>query len=163
MGYRFQLTAVCLPLFGYRCLVTAFWLPLLNYRCLVTPLFGYRRLITVIRLPLLGCGCLFTAFCLPLFVYRCLPLFAYRAGVDTRRKDPLLHLETAAAAGGDGGGGGDGVWPPPRSGRGNDPDSDMMSLEAPLLAPSAPPMLVSSDSDDCFLDDAINEVCAIIL
>lgn len=34
----------------------------------------------------------------------------------------------------------------------------MMSLEAPLLAPSAPPMTVGSDSDDCFLDDAIDEV-----
>lgn len=89
------------------------------------------------------------------------PLPAYPAGVDTRSKKPLLHLETAAAAGlGNGSGG---VWPPPRSGRENGPDSDdIMSLEAPLLAPSAPPMLVASDSDDCFLDDAINEVCVCV-
>lgn len=88
-----------------------------------------------------------------------LPLFGYRAGVDTRRKNPLLHLETAAATAGGGNGS---VWPPPRHGRENDPDSSIISLEAPLLAPSAPPMMFASDSDDCFLDDAISEVCGLL-
>ena len=108
------------------------------------PLFGHRYLVTAVVFPLVGYRLFITAVWLP--------LFGCRSGVDTRSKGPLLHLESAAAAGSV-----NGVWPPPQSGRGSAPGSDTMNLEAPLLAPSAPPMLVASDSDDCFLD-AINEV-----
>lgn len=64
-------------------------------------------------------------------------------GVDTRSKGPLLNLDNTG-----------GAWPPPH--QGSDGSSLLMEpLEAPLLAPSAPPLHLAAEVDDCFLDDTI--------
>lgn len=64
------------------------------------------------------------------------------AGVDARDKGPLLQLETAGS-----------VWPPPGGEGVSALGDDTTGLEAPLLAPSAPPLHLGDASDDSFLDD----------
>lgn len=64
-------------------------------------------------------------------------------GVDTRSKGPLLNLDNTG-----------GAWPPPHEGSGGS-SLLMEPLEAPLLAPSAPPLHLAAGVDGCCLDDTI--------
>lgn len=95
------------------------------------------------RLPRYASGAYFSC---PRHHRRRLAPVSSRKGVDSRAKGPLLHLETPGS-----------VWPPPQSGPSRALGDGAGELEAPLLAPSGPPMQFDA-ADDCFLDDVSTEV-----